>query len=184
MLFRIPVHGQSKSEAGLNLTHFDSFRFISAESFMLPLRPTPQPTKQARGRMRGPPPSQGTTERLIPRFLRNLLISVAIPPLARAVVQEWPGVEDPHTPARFGPIHSQWRDPRWGQRGLVRSACTRERGPESLLWPWLASSRVARRGKLLFRLHLVAFGCISHRLRGQGPGIRGSSLRGNDGFIR
>ena len=97
--------------------------------------------------------------------------------------------------ARFGPIHSQWRDPRWGQCGLVRSACTRERGPESLRWPWLASSRVARRGKLLFRLHLVAFRCISHlpnphpRLLPEekgpaGAGLRGTRLRGNDGFIR
>ena len=165
-----PCYGQSKSEAGLNLTHFDSFWFILAESFMLPLRPTPQPTEQARSRMRGSPPWQGTTARLIPRFLRNLLISVAISPLARAVVQEWPGVEDPHTSARFGPIHSQWRGSRWGQCDLVRSACTRERGPESLRWPWLASSQVARRGKLLFRLHLVAFRCISHRHRGPGAG--------------
>ena len=64
--------------------------------------------------------------------------------------------------ARFGPIHSQWRGSRWGQCDLVRSACTRERGRESLRWPWLASSRVARRGELLFRLHLVAFRCFSH----------------------
>ena len=46
------------------------------------------------------------------------------------------------------------------------------------LWPWLASSRVARRG---ITFNSVAFRCIPYRLRG--AGMRGSRLHGNDGGL-
>ena len=132
---------------------------------MLPLRPTPQPTNR-RGagcevpRFTGNDGAPHTA--FSPKFahLCRYLTSGArgCSGVARSGGPPYPGPIWP----RFGPIHSQWRGSRWGQCDLVRSACTRERGRESLRWPWLASSRVARRGELLFRLHLVAFRCFSH----------------------
>ena len=45
---------------------------------------------------------------------------------------------------------------------------------------WLHHERLGV-AKLLIQLHLVAFGCIPHRLRG--AGMRGSRLHGNDGGL-
>ena len=106
-----------------------------------------------------------------------------MPPLPRAVIQEWPGVE---TPPYSGPIwpclllaarvemRPLW--PRLALRSLVRGGPP---GPGCGLgwlryeWPGVT--------KLLIQLHLVAFGCIPYRLRG--AGMRGSRLHGNDGGL-
>ena len=140
---------------------------------MLPLRPTPQPTNREEQGCEVPRlhrERRSASYRVFSEICSFLSLSHLWCARLFRSGQEWRTPIPRPDLARFGPIHSQWRGSRWGRCGLVRPACTRERGPESLRWPWLASSRVARRGKLLFRLHLVAFRCISHRHRLLGKG--------------